>query len=187
MPDLSKQQGRRLPEESLEMATPTRFTLVSAFFPETIQKIQSRRAALVMARQVSSALGGAASNASSRSSGASGSGSSAAGARATSTDSPGIEDPRKAGGTFIQWPPSPSGSRVTRKAAPFRVPSTDTIPLDGSAWLTDSGSLRKLHSAPLSLPPGRWSVAWKVIRLTIVPPFQQTTFSSAKEPLRPAQ
>jgi hypothetical protein len=37
IPDRSKQQGRRSPADSFEMATPIRFTRVSARLPEVIQ------------------------------------------------------------------------------------------------------------------------------------------------------
>src|SRR5688500_19009629 len=63
-PQRSKQQGRRLPADIFDIATSIRFTRVSAFFPETIQKIQSRRATAVISAHVSLAFGGALSSAS---------------------------------------------------------------------------------------------------------------------------
>ena len=60
MPERSKQQGRRSPVDSLEMATSIRFARVSARFPEVIQCIQSLRASGVMSDHVSDALGVAA-------------------------------------------------------------------------------------------------------------------------------
>src|SRR4249919_2241672 len=52
LPERSKQHARRLPQASLSQATSIRFTRVSAFFPEVIQAIQSRRATGVMSSQV---------------------------------------------------------------------------------------------------------------------------------------
>ena len=52
MPERSKQQARRLPAASMSQAVSMRFTRVSAFLPEPIQWIQSRRATAVMSSQV---------------------------------------------------------------------------------------------------------------------------------------
>src|SRR5690606_15627895 len=61
IPERSKQQARRWPEASLSQAVAIRLTRVSAFLPEVIQWIQSRRATAVMACQVARAAGSAAS------------------------------------------------------------------------------------------------------------------------------
>src|SRR5690606_25981668 len=52
IPERSKQQARRMPDASLSQAVSMRFTRVSAFLPEVIQAIQSRRATGVMSAQV---------------------------------------------------------------------------------------------------------------------------------------
>ena len=87
LPERSKQQARRLPQASLSMATPIRFTRVSAFLPEVIQWIQSRRAMVVTSFQVAIAAAFAAS-ASPRSAGTFGSGSFAIGAISSGTSPP---------------------------------------------------------------------------------------------------
>src|SRR3546814_15383544 len=57
IPERSKQQARRMPEASLSQAVSMRLTRVSAFLPEMIQAIQSRRATGVMSVQVAFAAG----------------------------------------------------------------------------------------------------------------------------------
>src|SRR5690606_29039799 len=57
MPERSKQQARRWPEASLSQAVAMRLIRVSAFLPEMIQWIQSRRATAVMSSQVARATG----------------------------------------------------------------------------------------------------------------------------------
>src|SRR3546814_16368564 len=52
IPERSKQQARRMPEASLSQAVSMRLTRVSAFLPEMIQAIQSRRATGVMSVHV---------------------------------------------------------------------------------------------------------------------------------------
>src|SRR3546814_7984195 len=53
----SKQQARRMPEASLSQAVAMRLTRVSAFLPEMIQEIKSRRAPGVMSVHVAFAAG----------------------------------------------------------------------------------------------------------------------------------
>ena len=71
MPERSKQQARRCPDASLSQATAMRLARVSAFLPEPIQWIQSRRATAVMSSHVARAAGSPAS-ASPRSGGSTG-------------------------------------------------------------------------------------------------------------------
>ena len=52
IPERSKQQALRLPHASLSQAVTTRLPRVSAFLPEVIQWIQSRRATGVMSAHV---------------------------------------------------------------------------------------------------------------------------------------
>src|SRR5687767_8450980 len=84
MPERSKQHARRLPHASLSQATSMRFARVSAFLPEVIQWIQSRRATGVMSDHVACAAAFA-FNALCRSAGTLGSGSSATGAISSAT------------------------------------------------------------------------------------------------------
>lgn len=170
MPERSKQQARRLPEASLSQATAMRFTRVSAFLPEVIQAIQSRRASGVMSSQVAFAAALAAS-ALRRSAGSFGSGSTATGAMASATLSPAATPAASSNvfSTFSQWLPSPSGSSVAWNGAPASVPSTVTMLRVGSLALAVLGKTRKaqvafLGSAGLSsLALKRIVVAWTVM------------------------
>src|SRR5690606_25882245 len=117
MPERSKQQARRLPEASWSQAVAMRFTRVSAFLPEVIHWIQSRRATGVMSSQVVFAAGCAA-NASRRSGGTFGSDSFANGANSSAIVSPSCTPAASSSAlsTFSQWLPWPSGSgQVIRK------------------------------------------------------------------------
>lgn len=161
IPERSKQQARRLPEASMSIAVARRLPRVSAFLPEVIQWIQSRRATGVMSAQVACASGCAAS-AARTSAGTVGSGSRATGASASATVSP-TSTPAasySARSTFSQWLPSPSGSSVAWNGAPASVPSTVTMLRVGSFALAAAGSTRKRQAAARGCA-GRRRVALK--------------------------
>src|SRR5690606_28739277 len=148
IPERSKQHTRFLPLPSMSIADSRRLPRVSAFLPEVIHAIQSRRATVVVASQVSFAAGLALS-ASRRSGGTLGSGSFAAGAIASATVSPGSAPAasRSARGTLSQWLPSPSGSSTASNGLPANVPSTATIARVGSCALASAGSTRNVQVA----------------------------------------
>src|SRR5690606_26280575 len=162
-PERSKQHARRMPDANLSQAVSMRFTRVSAFLPEVIQWIQSRRATGVMSDQVALAAGFAAS-ALRRSAGTLGSGSTATGAISSATVSPTAAPAasRSALSTLSQWLPWPSGSSVAWNGRSSRVPSTVTMLRVGSFALALAGRTRNVHAAPFGLA-GRSSFALKPI------------------------
>src|SRR5699024_3042565 len=85
--DRSKQQGRRLPDSSFEIATSTRRARVSAFFVALIQRTHSQRAIGVRLCHMSS-RSPASARAARRSCGTVTSGQSLRGLRLTATSSP---------------------------------------------------------------------------------------------------
>ena len=148
MPERSKQQARRWPEASLSQATQMRLVRVSAFLPEVIQAIQSRRATAVMSSQAARAPGSA-SSASRRSGGSTGSGSCAIGVSTSATVSPAATAAasRSSRSTRSQWLPCPSGSRVAWNGCPANWPSTLTMLRVGNFALAAAGSTRKVQLA----------------------------------------
>src|SRR5690606_6015737 len=158
-PERSKQQARRLPDASMSQPDAMRFTRVSAFLPDVIHWIQSRRARGVMSSQVAFAAGFAAS-ALRRSGGTVGSGSTATGATPSATVSPAFAPAASSSvlGTFSQWLPAPSGSSVAWKGASPKVPATVTWLRVGSFALAAAGSTRKAQVAFFGCA-GRWRSA----------------------------
>src|SRR5690606_10425767 len=159
IPERSKQQARRWPEASLSQAVAMRLTRVSAFLPELIQWIQSRRATAVMSSQVARAAG-LPDSALRRSAGSSGSGSRATGVSTSGTVSPAAAPAasRRARSTFSQWLPRPSGASVAWNGWPASSPSTLTMLRVGSFALAAAGSTRKVQAA-LAGSAGRSSLA----------------------------
>lgn len=103
IPERSKQHARRLPDASMSQAVAMRLTRVTAFLPDVIQWIQSRRATAVRLFHTAFASGAAAS-ALRTSAGTTGSGYSFTGAITRSTRSPATTpaDARSAFSTFSQ-------------------------------------------------------------------------------------
>ncbi len=97
-----------------------------------------------MSDQVALAFGVAA-RALRRSGGTEGSGSTVTGAISILRESPISASAlsRSLRSTLSQWPPSPSGESVAEKAAPLHVPSTETMPREGSFALAFFESRRK--------------------------------------------
>ena len=146
----SKQHGLRDPASSLGRATSILFLRVSGFFVERIQRIQSQCAAGVVSFHTAYAFS-LLPRALLRSPGTSVSGHSSETEIWRVTVSPGFA-PDHLSMSFLtpsQWPLLPSGSRGHLKWNPFIVPSTITIPLDGSFALALLGSLRRVQDPTL--------------------------------------
>lgn len=145
MPERSKQHARRLPAANMSHAVAMRLTRVSAFLPETTQKIRSRRATAVMSSQVARAAASAAF----RSSGTTGSGASATGAISSATVWP-ADTPAaccKALSSLSQCPhpahpaarwPAVDARRSDRPRAPCGGSATDCSPPQATAQTTRS-------------------------------------------------